>query len=61
MAVPTTCPGVPEEVLVPSKAWADKEAYDRGAQRLAKMFRDNFAQFADEVSPEVLAAGPRND
>jgi phosphoenolpyruvate carboxykinase (ATP) len=56
--VPQSCPGVPTEVLNPRSTWADPAAYDEQAQKLAAMFKDNFAQFADEVPPEVLAAGP---
>jgi phosphoenolpyruvate carboxykinase (ATP) len=56
--VPQTCPGVPSEVLNPRSTWADPAAYDEQAQKLAAMFKANFAQFADEVPPEVLAAGP---
>ncbi len=32
-------------------------AYDRKAAELARMFRENFEQFAN-ASPEVAAAGP---
>jgi phosphoenolpyruvate carboxykinase (ATP) len=56
--VPQSCPGVPADVLNPRSTWADCEAYDQQAQKLAGMFMANFAQFADEVPPEVLAAGP---
>jgi hypothetical protein len=31
------------------------------ARMLAGMFRDNFAQYAGDVSPAVLAAGPNPD
>jgi phosphoenolpyruvate carboxykinase (ATP) len=57
--VPTRCPDVPAEVLWPRDTWADKDAYDRHARRLAQMFVDNFGQFEDGVSAEVRAAGPR--
>ena len=57
--VPTSCPGVPAEVLDARNTWADKAAYDAQAQKLAKMFRDNFAQFADGCSAAVLAAAPK--
>ncbi len=57
--VPQSCPGVPAEVLNPRSTWADPAAYDAQAQKLADMFRSNFAQFAEEVPPAVLAAGPR--
>jgi phosphoenolpyruvate carboxykinase (ATP) len=48
-------------VLDPRAAWADKDAYDATARQLAGMFRDNFEQYAEHVTPEVLAAGPDPD
>lgn len=59
--VPTTVPDVPSEVLVPSNAWADKDAYDRAARGLAQRFRDNFSQYADQVDEGIRTAGPRAD
>jgi phosphoenolpyruvate carboxykinase (ATP) len=56
--VPTTCPDVPAEVLWPRDTWADKDAYDRQAQKLAGMFVENFRQFEDGVSEAVRSAGP---
>jgi len=56
--VPTACPGVPSELLLPRQTWQDPEAYDRQAAELAKRFSDNFGAFAAFVSPEVRAAGP---
>ncbi len=40
--VPQRCPGVPSEVLVPRNTWADKEAYDARAQKLAADFCAHF-------------------
>lgn len=57
--IPTSCPGVPAEVLNPRNTWKDKEAYDETARKLAGMFRENFKQFADGVPDEVLAAAPK--
>jgi phosphoenolpyruvate carboxykinase (ATP) len=57
--VPTDAPGVPAQVLNPRETWADKGAYDEKARLLAKLFADNFQQFADQASPEVVAAGPK--
>ena len=57
--VPTDAPGVPAQVLNPRETWADKNAYDEKARSLAKLFAENFKQFADQASPEVLAAGPK--
>jgi phosphoenolpyruvate carboxykinase (ATP) len=56
--VPTSCPGVPEEVLKPRGTWADPAAYDRQAQELARMFAANFEKYADGVDPTVREAGP---
>ena len=58
MEVPTRCPGVPDEVLVPEQAWHDAAAYRKHAEQLAERFRANFAKFADVTSPEVKQAGP---
>ncbi len=57
--VPVAVPGVPREVLQPRNSWTDTAAYDAQARDLAARFRANFAQFADGVTPEVLAAGPQ--
>jgi phosphoenolpyruvate carboxykinase (ATP) len=57
--IPHLCPGVPTEMLVPRNAWADHEAYTRTARRLASLFRENFAKYADGASAEVRQAGPR--
>ncbi len=61
LQVPTTCPGVPDDVLQPRNTWGDPEAYDRQAQELAGMFTSNFSQFADHVSEEIRNSGPEID
>ncbi len=58
VAVPEHCPGVPPALLRPRGNWRDPAAYDAQALRLAGMFQDNFATYADEVAPAVCAAGP---
>ncbi|MDA0659958.1 MAG: phosphoenolpyruvate carboxykinase (ATP) [Planctomycetota bacterium] len=57
--VVTQCPDVPEKLLVPSRVWQDANAYHQKSQLLAQKFRNNFQQYADRVSPAVIAAGPR--
>jgi phosphoenolpyruvate carboxykinase (ATP) len=61
VAVPTTCPEVPDEVLQPRHTWHDKDAYDRQARKLARMFASNFEAFREGVAPGIAAAGPRID
>ncbi|MDX1594366.1 MAG: phosphoenolpyruvate carboxykinase (ATP), partial [Gammaproteobacteria bacterium] len=59
VAVPVSCPGVPDEVLVPRNAWDDKDAYDAQAKHLAGLFHANFAKFADQASDEIKNAAPQ--
>jgi phosphoenolpyruvate carboxykinase (ATP) len=57
--VPTSVPNVPSDVLAPRNTWDDPDAYDQQAAKLAEMFGENFAQFADQVPDEVKKAGPK--
>jgi phosphoenolpyruvate carboxykinase (ATP) len=57
--VPTTCPGVPAEVLIPRDTWSDPEDYDAAASHLGRLFVENFRKYEDEASEEIRAAGPR--
>lgn len=56
--VPKSCPGVPEEVLIPRQTWEDGNAYDITADKLATMFNKNFERYAAGVSDEVNSASP---
>ena len=56
--VPTSCPGVPNEVLDPRGTWADKAGYDAQASKLAKMFVENFKTNFSDADAKVAAAGP---
>ena len=57
VAVPRTCPGVPDELLRPRVTWPDLAAYDAQAHKLAAMFKANFEQY--HVPDAVRQAGPR--
>lgn len=56
--VPTSCPGVPSELLDVRGTWANPAAYDKTAERLAQMFVDNADKRLQTMAPEVRAAGP---
>jgi phosphoenolpyruvate carboxykinase (ATP) len=56
--VPTSCPGVPPDVLKPRSTWSNQADYDAQAMKLARMFTENFKTFEAGVSAEVRAAGP---
>jgi phosphoenolpyruvate carboxykinase (ATP) len=58
LQIPTSCSGVPAELLNPRLTWADKSAYDSKATDLASRFIKNFAQYADGASKEILSAAP---
>jgi phosphoenolpyruvate carboxykinase (ATP) len=59
MEIPTSCPGVPDEVLNPRNTWSDKANYDAKAKSLGKEFVENFEKYKDQASAETLAAGPK--
>ncbi|RGP40893.1 Phosphoenolpyruvate carboxykinase (ATP) [Altererythrobacter insulae] len=58
--VPVAVPGVDSAILDPRGTWADKEEYDRTAEKLVQLFIDNFAQFSDHVDQGVREAAPRS-
>jgi phosphoenolpyruvate carboxykinase (ATP) len=59
LRVPIEVAGVPGELLDPRGTWDDKIAYDERAAKLADMFEENFVKYADGVTAEIAAAGPR--
>ena len=58
LSVPTTCEGVPSELMIPANTWEDKAAYEAKAKELAKSFVENFKKYT-HMSAEVVAAGPK--
>jgi len=56
--VVTAVPGVPSEILIPRDTWADTAAYDATAQKLARLFSENFKTYEGGVSSQVLEAAP---
>ena len=56
--VPTSCPGVPSELLNPRETWADKDAFDKVSADLALRFVDNFAKFENTATDAMRSGGP---
>ncbi|MCA9713208.1 MAG: phosphoenolpyruvate carboxykinase (ATP) [Myxococcales bacterium] len=59
LAIPTSCPGVPAELLIPQRAWRDAAAYEATARTLARLFHENFKRYSDATTEDVRNAGPR--
>jgi phosphoenolpyruvate carboxykinase (ATP) len=59
IGIPTSCPGVPAEVLVPENTWEDKAAFKDMAAKLAGLFHKNFEKFADQASDALKSAAPK--
>jgi len=59
LAIPTSCEGVPSEILNPKDTWADKAKFDEVANSLANQFVNNFEQYAAETSEAILSAAPK--
>jgi phosphoenolpyruvate carboxykinase (ATP) len=58
LRIPCEIPDVPETVLRPENTWVDKLAYRTQALELIARFEKNFDQFSEDVSAEVITAGP---
>ena len=56
--VPTSCAEVPSEILIPRNTWTDKAQFDDTARKLAQLFNNNFADYAEVASEAIKAAGP---
>jgi len=59
LQVPTSCPGVPDELLNPAKSWTGTADFKGEVNKLGVLFNENFKKYADEATPEVIAAGPQ--
>lgn len=59
LQMPTTCPNVPSEILNPQHSWADKNAYDIAAKRLANQFIQNFEKYESGCDQAIVNAGPK--
>jgi phosphoenolpyruvate carboxykinase (ATP) len=59
LAIPTAIEGVDAAVLDPRSSYSDVKEWEQHAQKLAKLFIDNFVKFTDsEHGKELVNAGP---
>jgi phosphoenolpyruvate carboxykinase (ATP) len=57
--IPVHCEGVPSEILIPQNTWANADAYQQTAHKLAGLFTQNFETYKDGCSDEIIQAGPQ--
>lgn len=58
LSMPTSCDGVPSEILNPENTWANKDHYQTKAAELAGRFIKNFEKYQNEANSEILDAAP---
>ncbi|NPV55704.1 MAG: phosphoenolpyruvate carboxykinase (ATP) [Anaerolineae bacterium] len=59
LRVPSRCPGVPQDILLPINNWQNKSEYQRHANHLIYQFEQNFDLYRDIMDIEVREAGPQ--
>ncbi|OGC77822.1 MAG: phosphoenolpyruvate carboxykinase (ATP) [candidate division Zixibacteria bacterium RBG_16_50_21] len=60
LSIPVALPGVDQKILNPRNSWADKNAHDQVATKLAGMFNKNFEKFTgNPAAKALLPAGPK--
>jgi phosphoenolpyruvate carboxykinase (ATP) len=57
--VPTTCEGVPSDILDPASTWPSREEYFKKYDALAARFIENFKLMMAECPEHILEAGPK--
>ena len=59
LSVPTSCTGVPSELLNPAKSWTGEADFKEEVTKLGGLFVENFKNYADEATDDVIKAGPQ--
>ncbi|MGB7589911.1 MAG: phosphoenolpyruvate carboxykinase (ATP) [Terriglobia bacterium] len=57
--VPTTCEGVPSDILDPASTWPSRDEYFKKYDGLAARFIENFKMMMAECPEHILEAGPK--
>ncbi len=58
LAMPQSCPGVTPQTLDPRIAWGDATAWQVAAQRLARLFHENYTIYAAEAPAGAAQGAP---
>lgn len=58
LRVPTSCTGVPSDLLMPKNVWEDPAKYDATLNALGKKFLNNFKNYETDCSDEIKSGGP---
>jgi len=59
LQMPVTCPNVPSEILNPASTWKNKEEYEITAKKLASAFVNNFKNYQEFATEEIILGGPK--
>ena len=59
LEVPTELKDVPTELLNPKEYWSNKKEYEETANKLAKMFEENFKTKYPDIPDNIKNAGPK--
>lgn len=54
LKIPRSLPGVPAEIFNPRKTWKNATEYDQTADGLKKKFRNNIAQYQNQIEDSIL-------
>jgi len=57
--VPSSCPNVPTEILTPKNTWANGNAYEETAKKLAALFHKSFEKYSEVAGAKIRNAGPQ--
>ena len=57
--VPTTCEGVPSDILDPASTWPSRDEYFKKYDELAARFIENFKLMMADCPEHILEAGPK--
>ncbi len=59
--IPTSCPGVPPELLSPRETWKDDVRFYKMANALVQKFHTNFDQFRAQCDASILEGEPKEN